>query len=1001
MQHALRVWTLWFIENGDAAALAYGLDKKRSGTIAVYSLGGGTFDISVLEIGDGVFEVKSTNGDTFLGGEDFDMRLVNYLADEFQKDQGIDLYRDKLALQRLKEAAEKAKIELSSTTQTEVNLPFIAADASRPKHMTMKLTRVKFEALVDDLIQKTAEPCRQALKDAGVSADDVNEVVLVGGMTRMPKVQDAVKQLFGRQLHKCVNPDEAVAVGAAIQAGVLQGDVEDVLLLRRTSLAWGIDASDGCFTPIIDRNTTIPTRKSQVFSTVEDNQTALRFRIFQGNGKRAADNLLVGQLELAGIPMAPCGVPQVEVTFDIDAVGRVCVSARDKATGKEQSVIAHPPGGLSEAELQRIIRETDEQAKQNRRRDVLIVIKNKADALIHSTERALAEHGGEIGDAERRAIENAMADLKEALKSDDAEAIRAKTHALDQTSMKLGEAMYARTQAGSARIDSPAPDRFNTSLHRNPFWLLWASTRDDPQRVVELADEKALVLDADVCQKARADLTNPRARLSAEIAWFPGVSPARAWQIATAVRVVEPLLDAGLPPLPRANILSAAFEVLPIETPTKEITDRILALAKSAEEIDAEAVLRQINEDRSVAKFPPVKDLDVVNQELAERRRSYRNIIKDRLNRLPTKTLVKVINDVADRATDLGKHPAPLVIEDLVDGYETEAQRFIEAEGKNLERLVTKAATAAPEGELAVDPVIDLIWNVAQNWNRVVRPIQLISKTRGIDHLQSRELAFQIRNLSLELYNKHSMLTAAQKITDLLKDSFSALPEFSDRVSDDAAFIEQAVKERHKSAEQLKEWEREITYSVEIGLMFKETLKISPSGIQWGGHLYPLESVSRIRWGGTRHSINGIPTGTSYEIYIGDQRSETVINLRRDEVFGTIIDKLWRAVGVRLLVEHLVRLKNGGRIQFGDATIEDDGVVVQRHAFWSQEPVRLTWHQVQVWSADGSFVIGAKDDRKVYAALPYLRIPNVQVLENMIRALFKTGHSRLSAFLDS
>jgi hypothetical protein len=518
-----------------------------------------------------------------------------------------------------------------------------------------------------------------------------------------------------------------------------------------------------------------------------------------------------------------------------------------------------------------------------------------------------------------------------------------------------------------------------------------------------LADEKALVLDADVCQKSRADLTNPRARLSAEIAWLPGVSPARAWQIATAVRerVVDPLLDAGLPPLPRANILSAAFEVLPVDTSTTEITDRILALAKSAEEIDAEAVLRQINEDRSVAKFPPVRDQDVVEQELAERRRSYRNVIKDHLNRLPTKTLIKVMNDVADRATDVGKHPAPLVIEDLVDGYEAEAQGFIEAEGKNLEGLVTRAARAALGGELAVYPVIDLIWNVAENWNRVVRPIQLISKTRGIDHLQSRDLAFQIRNLSVELYNNHSMLTAAQKITDLLKHSFSVLPEFSDRVSDDAVFIEQAVKERHKSAEQQKEWQREITYSVEIGVMFKEMLKISPSGIQWRSHLYPLESVSRIRWGGTRHSINGIPTGTSYEIYIGDHRSENVINLRRGEVFGTIVDKLWRAVGVRLLIEHVVRLKNGEKIQFGDATIEDDGVVLQRHAFWSREPVRLTWHQVQVWSADGSFVIGAKDDRKVYAALPYLRIPNVQVLEHMIRAFFKTGHSCLSALLDS
>jgi hypothetical protein len=558
--------------------------------------------------------------------------------------------------------------------------------------------------------------------------------------------------------------------------------------------------------------------------------------------------------------------------------------------------------------------------------------------------------------------------------------------------------------AGSKEeCENAPPPLVETSMHRNPFWVLWVSTRDDRQRIVEVADEKALVIDADVCQKARADLTNPRARLTAEIAWMPGVSPARARDIATAVRCgsVDPGLDEGLPPLPRANILSAAFEALPVGTPTKEVADRILTLAKSAEEIDAEVVLRQINEDRSVANFPSVKDQDVVEQELAERRRSYRNVIKEHLNQLPTKALIMVINDVADRATEVGKHHAPLVVEDLIDGYEAEAQGFIQAEAKNLEGLVTRAAATVTHGEQALVPVVDLMWNVAKNWTRVVRPIQLISKTRGIDHPPSRNLAFQIRELGVKLFNEHRMLAAAQKVTDLLRDSFSTLPEFSDRVNDDAIFIEKAVKERHKSAEQQNEWEREITYSVEIGLISKEMLKISPSGIQWGKHFYPLESITRIRWGGTRHSINGIPTGTAYEIYIGDQRSETAINLRRGEVFGTIIDKLWRAVGVRLLIEHLVRFKNGERIQFGDATIEDDGVVLQRYAFWSREPVRLTWHQVQVWSADGSFVIGAKDDRKVYAALPYLRIPNVQILENMIGAFFKTGHSRLSAFLDS
>jgi molecular chaperone DnaK len=437
---------LRIINEPTAAALAYGLDKQKTGMIAVYDLGGGTFDISVLEIGDGVFEVKSTNGDTFLGGEDFDMRLVNYLADEFQKEQGIDLRRDKLALQRLKEAAEKAKIELSSTTQTEINLPFITADASGPKHLTMKLTRAKFEALVDDLIQKTVDPCRQALKDAGLSAGEINEVVLVGGMTRMPKVQDVVRQLFGKEPHKGVNPDEVVAIGAAIQAGVLQGDVKDVLLLDVTPLSLGIETLGGVFTRIIDRNTTIPTKKSQVFSTAEDNQTAVTIRVFQGEREMAGDNKMLGQFDLVGLPTAPRGVPQVEVTFDIDANGIVNVSARDKATGKEQQIRIQASGGLSEGDIERMVKDAEAHAEEDKQRKAQVEAKNQAEALIHTTDKALAEHGAKVGETERRTIENAMADLKEAVKGNDVEAIRAKTNALAQASMKLGEAMYAQAQ---------------------------------------------------------------------------------------------------------------------------------------------------------------------------------------------------------------------------------------------------------------------------------------------------------------------------------------------------------------------------------------------------------------------------------------------------------------------------------------------------------------------------------------------------------------------------
>src|SRR5690242_7257330 len=441
---------LRIINEPTAAALAYGLDKTKTGTIAVYDLGGGTFDISILEIGDGVFEVKSTNGDTFLGGEDFDMRLVNYLADEFQKEQGIDLRRDKLALQRLKEAAEKAKIELSATTQTEINLPFITADASGPKHMTLKLTRAKFEALVDDLVQKTVEPCRLALKDAQISAGEIQEVVLVGGMTRMPKIQEVVKQFFGKEPHKGVNPDEVVAVGAAIQAGVLQGDVKDVLLLDVTPLSLGIETLGGVFTRIIDRNTTIPTKKSQVFSTAEDGQNAVTIRVFQGEREMAADNKILGQFDLVGIPPAPRGVPQIEVTFDIDANGIVNVSAKDKGTGKEQQIRIQASGGLPETEVEKMVREAEQFAEEDKKRRAAVEAKNHAEALVHSTEKALSEHGSKVNDTERTAIENAIADLKEALKGDDATAIQAKTNALAQASMKLGEAMYKQQQEAQA-----------------------------------------------------------------------------------------------------------------------------------------------------------------------------------------------------------------------------------------------------------------------------------------------------------------------------------------------------------------------------------------------------------------------------------------------------------------------------------------------------------------------------------------------------------------------
>mgnify|MGYP003301099222 FL=1 len=454
---------LRIINEPTAASLAYGLDKKQSGTVVVYDLGGGTFDVSILEVGDGVFEVKSTNGDTHLGGEDFDLRIIDFLASEFKKEQGIDLKNDKLALQRLKEAAEKAKIELSSSTQTDVNLPFITADQSGPKHLNVKLTRAKLEELVDDLLQNTIEPCKKALSDAGLSASDINDVILVGGMTRMPKVTEIVKNFFGKDPSKGVNPDEVVAMGAAIQAGVLQGDVKDVLLLDVTPLSLGIETLGGVFTKLIERNTTVPTKKSQVFSTAEDNQNAVTIRVFQGEREMAADNKLLGQFDLVGIPPAPRGTPQIEVTFDIDANGIVNVSAKDKSTGKEQQIKIQASGGLSDEEIDKMVKDAEANAETDKKKREEVDVKNQADSLVFQVEKNIKEYGDKISPEDKSKIEADLKDLKEALEKNEIETIKQKTQDLTQSSMKMGEAMYKDQQSSEAPGAEQPKQEDNTS----------------------------------------------------------------------------------------------------------------------------------------------------------------------------------------------------------------------------------------------------------------------------------------------------------------------------------------------------------------------------------------------------------------------------------------------------------------------------------------------------------------------------------------------------------
>lgn len=542
-----------------------------------------------------------------------------------------------------------------------------------------------------------------------------------------------------------------------------------------------------------------------------------------------------------------------------------------------------------------------------------------------------------------------------------------------------------------------------TALHQTPFAILGVTTRDDRRRIVELAEEKSLELDHDVCQKARSDLTNPRTRLSAEIAWLPGVSPRKASQLVEgllhdAMAVRE---ESGLPTLAHLNLLAAAFEAVDSEHDAEDLASFIQEVAYLVDETDPEDVLRDINEDRAVSGFPEVRALDQIEAELAERKRYYRSAIKDALDRLPPTTLVQVMTDTVEGVTLGGEDHAPELIDDLVDSYEVETQGFLQKEAENVHKLIKAARDSANSGEAAVKPYVDKLDAVARNWDKVAQPIQLSAKARGIDHEASRDLAYEIRSLAIDLFNTHDMLTQSQRLTGLLQELFAELPEVSERVEQDADALADIFHERKQAVARRDEWAREITYRAEIGVMFKDTLSISPDGISWKGQSFSLDSITRVRWGGVRHSVNGVPTGTTYTIAFGDKRSEAVVELKKEDIYSKFIDKLWRAVCVRLLGEMLEALKDGRDLYFGDALLHDDGITLVKHKFLgANERVRCTWGQVQIWNADGSFCIGSKDDKKTNVGISYIHVANTHILEQLIRMAFKKpGLRRLSELL--
>ncbi len=628
-----------------------------------------------------------------------------------------------------------------------------------------------------------------------------------------------------------------------------------------------------------------------------------------------------------------------------------------------------------------------------------------------SSKEQLTQYSHELCNGERLSVpRQALAEALDALKDPQLLAmLRAQSPApAPAPSAQVPTRHSAPIPSAAARRTPSTPSTnkgclTTTALHQSPFALLGVTTRDDRRRIVELAEEKSLALDHDVCQKARSDLTNPRTRLSAEIAWLPGVSPRRASQLVESL-LHDPMAvrkESGLPTLAHLNLLAAAFEAIQGEHDAEDLPEFIQEVAHLVDELDAEEVLRDINEDRSVSGFPEVRALDQIESELTERKRHYRGAIKDALDRLHPTTLIRVMTETVEGVTAGGEEHAPELIDDLVDNYEVETQGFLNKEAENVHKLIKAARDSANSVEAAVKPYVDKLDAVARNWDKVAQPIQLSAKARGIDHEPSRALAYEIRSLAIDLFNEHDLLTQSQRLTGLIQELFAELPEVSERVEQDADALAEIFRERKQAVARQDEWAREITYRAEIGVMFKDALSISPDGILWKGHSFPLDSITRVRWGGVRHSVNGVPTGTTYTIAFGDRRSEAVVELKKEDIYNTFVEKLWRAVCVRLLGEMLEALKTGRDLYFGDALLHDDGITLPKRKFLgANEQVRCAWGQVQIWNADGSFCIGSKEDKKTNAAISYIHVANTHILEQAVRMAFKKpGLRRLSELL--